>query len=443
VRLEIPAKLVPLAQHLRSGKYRHIIIRGGRGSGKSWSIGRVLIAQALSEPLRVLCLRETQKSIKESSLRLLDDQASTMGFGAGFDVQNTQILCTVQQSEFQFAGLREHTADSIKSYEGFDIAWVEEAHSVSAKSANTLIPTLRKPGSIIIWSYNPDQEDDFVHQLAQSGRADVLVIDCNWVDNRWFPRELDIERLAMLAISPDLYDHIWNGKCRSRAGILFKRSWVKYYDRMPAQVNRYIASDYAGEPDADRPDDEPDFTEHGVFSVDSDFKLYATDWWWGQTSPDEWISQWSRLVRVHRPNVAFEEKGVILRSLNGAINRRMQDDKAFVVRTGLASAGSKLERAYGFAALMQQGMVLWPHPDKAPWVTRVIDQLCAFHGQGNQFDDAVDVCSLIARGLDDVIRAQAPPPPPAPPPKPFTVAAIDWAERQERDARASNQRSSL
>lgn len=429
MRLEIPAKLVPLAQHLRSGKYRHIIVRGGRGSGKSWSIGRVLIANAIATDLRILCLRETQKSIKESSLRLLDDQTKKMEVGAAFDVQNTQILCLHRESEFQFAGMREHTSDSLKSYESFDIAWIEEAHAVSKKSANTLIPTLRKPGSVLVWSYNPDQENDFVHELANSGRADVLVLECNYMDNPWFSNELEIERLAMLALSPDLYAHIWEGKCRSKAGILFKRSWVKHYDRLPDRLNFYIASDYAGEPDAERPESEPDFTEHGIFGVDSDLNLYVTDWWYGQTSPEEWIAQWMRLVKLHNPLVAFEEKGVILRSLSGVINQRMQTDKKFVVREGLAPAGSKLERAYGFAALMQAGKVRFPHPDKAPWVNRLIDMLCAFHGQGGQFDDGVDVCTLMARGLDEVVRARPPDPPPPAPPTPFTE---DWFSARDR-----------
>lgn len=404
MKLEIPQQLIPLAQHLRSGRYRHIIIKGGRGSGKSWSIGRVLVANTLASDLRVLCLRETQKSIKESSLRLLADQVHGMGLSPAFDVQRDQILCTARRSEFQFTGLKEHTSDSIKSYEGFDIAWIEEAHAVTERSANTLIPTIRKPGSVLIWSYNPDQESDFVHQLALSGRDDVLVIDCNYQHNPWFPQELETERLAMKRINTDLYAHIWGGQCRSAAGLLFKRVWFsERWTVLPPGLNNYISSDYAAGQDPDKPDSDPDFTEHGVAGLAGDGLLYVHDWWFGQDDPTVWINEWIRLVRTHKPLRAFEEKGSIHRALDPFIKRQMIAKSTFVARTALASASSKAERALGFAAMCAAGQVLFPADEqKYPWVPRVINQLCAFNGQDGRVDDAVDVLSLLARGLDEM-----------------------------------------
>lgn len=397
MRLEIPAKLVPLAQHLRSGVYRHIIIRGGRGSGKSWSIGRVLVANALGQDMRTLCLRETQKSIKESSLRLLDDQIKGMKLDAAFEVQRDQILCTRTRSEFQFTGLKEHTADSIKSYEGFDVAWIEEAHAVSERSANVLIPTLRKPGSVLVWSYNPDQEDDFVHVLAKSGRDDVLVIDCNYNDNKWFPKELEIERLAMKALNDDLYQHIWGGKCRTVAGLLFKRMWFKFYDVLPAHLNHYISSDYAGGLDPDNPDSDPDETAHGVWGVTKDGDLYLVDGCSGQADTAETIGQWLGLVGKYKPLRAFDEKGPILRAIDPFIRRAMRTKQIFVTRESLPSAGSKSDRALGFAALASAGCVYLPN---TPFGQKVLNQLCAFNGQDGRPDDLVDMCSLMARGLD-------------------------------------------
>lgn len=390
MKLEIPNQLIPLAQHLRSGRYRHIVIKGGRGSGKSWSIGRVLVANAVANDLRVLCLRETQKSIKESSLRLLDDQIHGLGLSAAFDVQRDQILCNRRRSEFQFTGLKEHTSDSIKSYEGFDIAWVEEAHSVTERSATTLIPTIRKPGSVLVWSYNPDQESDYVHQLAMSGREDVLVIECNFEHNPWFPPELDVERLAMQRINADLYAHVWGGQCRSAAGLLFKRVWFQFYDVLPSHLNCYMASDYAVTPD------DGDFTEHGVFGLTDTGDLYVMDWWHGQTDPAEWIDKWIELGAKHKPLACFEEAGVILRAVTGAIDRRMRETGKFFNRVSLPSAGSKAERALGFAARASAGTVYLP---KGEMGIRILNQLCAFNGEDGRQDDAVDVCSLVGRGI--------------------------------------------
>lgn len=433
VELEIPDSLVPL---LEPKQFK--VLYGGRGSTKSHTVAQMFVMLSMQAKHRILCVREIQKSIAQSSKRVIEDYIHRKGLSAYFKINKQgedQIVCLLTGSTFSFAGLQDHTADSVKSYEGTTLVWAEEASKISTTSWNKLIPTIvRTTGSEIWVTFNPDDEADYAYARWVKGHdPDATVIQINYDGNPWWNEAMEAERVKMQAVSPDLHDHVFGGKCRSKAGILFKRSWVRYYDHLPETLNRYIASDYAGEPDADRPENEPDYTEHGMWGVDSDFRLYALDWWYGQTSPDEWISQWARLVKLHKPLVAFEEKGVILRSINGVINQRMQEKSAFVVREGLAPAGSKLERAYGFAALMQSGKVLFPRPEAAPWVNRLVDQLCAFHGQGGQFDDGVDVCSLMARGLDEVIRARPPPAPPPAPPKPFTE---DWFEaRDRRDAK--------
>ena len=412
MQLEIPQQLIPLAQHIRSGRYRHIIVKGGRGSGKSWSIARILVANCLAHGLRILCLRESQKSIKLSSKLLLADQIEAMGLSAAYEVQDQQILMRngKVKGEFQFTGMKEHTSESFKSYESFDIAWIEEASSVTDTSANKLIPTIRKPGSLLVWSYNPDKESDFVHQLAMSGREDVLVIDCNWHHNKWFPKELEIERVAMKRLNADLYDHIWGGQCRSAAGILFKRAW--FQDRwtvLPNRLNNYIGSDYAAGQDPDNPDSEPDWTEHGVIGMGADGHMYVHDWWSGQDDPTVWIDQLIRLVATHKPLKVFEEKGPIHRSLDPFIKKRMIAKHTIVAREALASASSKAERALGFAAMCAAGMVHFPADEKKhPWVHRVIEQLCDFNGQDGKTDDAVDVLSLLARGLGSMANGGVP-----------------------------------
>jgi predicted phage terminase large subunit-like protein len=396
LRLEVPAAMLPFWTEKR----RHKIARGGRGSAKSWSIARMLATRGIIQPTRWLCCRETQKSIKESSLRLLADQIQTLNLGYYYDVQQQAIKgqpgTSAADSEFAFAGLKEHTADSIKSYEGFDGAWIEEAHSVSERSATVLIPTIRKPGSELWWSYNPEQEEDYVHQLAAMDDPDTLVITINWRDNPWFPLELEKERQKLQRINSDLYQHVWEGQCRSAAGLMFKRDWFQFYDVLPSRLNLYLASDYAVTPDGG------DFTEHGVWGLAATGDLYAVDWWYGQTDPAEWIDAWIGLVGQHKPLAAFEEKGVILRAVESSITKRMREMQTFVRRVPLASAGSKAERALGFAARASAGTVYLP---RLPWAVRLLNQLCAFNGEDGRQDDGVDVCSLIGRGLDSMANA--------------------------------------
>jgi predicted phage terminase large subunit-like protein len=402
LRLEIPAKALPVVNTTA----RHIILRGGRGSAKSWSVARILAAKAYAKPQRWLLCREIQKSIKESSHRLMADTIQAMGLGGFYDIQQT-VIKGANGSEFAFAGLQDHTADSIKSYENFDGAWIEEAHTVRERSAQVLIPTIRKPGSQLIWTYNPENEDDFVHLKAQHPDAHTLVIDMNHRDNPWFPAELEMERLALKALNPDLYAHVWEGQCRSVAGFMFKRDWFKFYDVLPSRLNRYIASDYAGAPDPDNPQNEPDSTEHGVWGLSESGDLYALDWWEGKADPAEWIDAWIELVARHKPLAAFEEKGVILRALDSAITKRMRETGTFTRRVALPSASSKADRALGFAARASAGCVYLPK-DK-PWAIRLLNQLCAFNGQDGRADDGVDVCSLVGRGLDEMANgARAP-----------------------------------
>ena len=142
-RVEVPDKLLPLFQ-----PKRYKILHGGRGSGKSWSVARALIALGATKPISVLCARETQKSIQESVHRLLKDQIELLNLQGVYTVQETKIIGN-NGTEFTFAGIRQQGVVNLKSYEGTDICWVEEAQVVSKRSWDILIPTIRKPGSEI------------------------------------------------------------------------------------------------------------------------------------------------------------------------------------------------------------------------------------------------------------------------------------------------------
>jgi phage terminase large subunit len=186
---------------------------GGRGSGKSQFFADLLIIEALQKPgLRVLCCREIQKSLKESAKRLIESKIEQYGLGGLFDVQAAEIK-TPGGGLIAFAGLQDHTSESIKSYEGFDRAWVEEAQTVSQRSLNLLRPTIRAPGSELWFSWNPRFDTDAVDMMLRGPEAPTgaVVVQANWADNPWFPAELEQERQDFMRAQPEQYDHIWEG----------------------------------------------------------------------------------------------------------------------------------------------------------------------------------------------------------------------------------------
>jgi phage terminase large subunit len=172
-----------------------------------------MLIQALSKPgFRALCCREIQKSLKESAKRLLEQKIIERGVGHMFDVQESQIK-TPGDGLIVFAGLQDHTAESIKSYEGFDVAWVEEAQTVSPRSLNLLRPTIRKPNSELWFGWNPRLKSDPVDMMFRGAEVptDARIVKANWDKNEWFPAELEQERQDCLRMQPGQYEHIWEG----------------------------------------------------------------------------------------------------------------------------------------------------------------------------------------------------------------------------------------
>lgn len=193
---------------------RFKVARGGRGSAKSWSFARALLLQGASEPLRILCTREVQKSIKDSVHKLLSDQIEALGLGWFYQILENEIRGQ-NGTEFTFAGLATHTIESIKSYEGVDRVWVEEGQVVRKRSWDVLIPTIRKPSSEIWVTYNPELETDDTHQrFTVNPPPDSVVVEVNYSDNPWFPAVLEAERQHSKLTNPKDYDWIWEGKCK-------------------------------------------------------------------------------------------------------------------------------------------------------------------------------------------------------------------------------------
>lgn len=172
-----------------------------------------MVTRAFSDPgFRGVCIREVQKDLKESAKQLLEDKIKALDIGAHFDCQRDRIV-TPSGGVIIFQGMQDHNAESIKSLEGFDVAWVEEAQTLSATSLAMLRPTIRKGGSELWFSWNPRRKNDpvdaFFRGEAKTDRA--AVVPANWDANPWFPPELDDERREDLEKRPEQYEHVWEG----------------------------------------------------------------------------------------------------------------------------------------------------------------------------------------------------------------------------------------
>lgn len=212
---------------------RYKVAYGGRGSAKSWSVAKALLLLgidstplfAIQRPLRILCTREVQESIELSVHKLLSDQIKRMNIESLYTVQAKRIFNSLG-SEFYFRGLSDLTVDSIKSFEDFDIVWIEEAHTISTRSINTLDPTIRKAGSEIWMTLNPELETDPIyHKFVLNPPDNCASMLINWRDNKWFPEVLDKQRLYDKEHNQDIYEHKWEGKCLPaiEGAIYFKR----------------------------------------------------------------------------------------------------------------------------------------------------------------------------------------------------------------------------
>lgn len=208
VKAEFPEKLECLFK-----PKRYKVLYGGRGGAKSWGVARALLILGAQKTLRILCAREYQNSIRDSVHKLLSDQIDALGLTHFYEVQNT-VIKGANGTEFTFEGLH-HNVTKIKSYEGADIVWVEEAQTTTKRSWDVLIPTIRKNGSEIWMTFNPEFEDDETYQrFVLNAPHNSFVVFINYADNPFFPEVLEDERLELKRRDPDAYDHVWGGQCR-------------------------------------------------------------------------------------------------------------------------------------------------------------------------------------------------------------------------------------
>jgi len=211
LQVNVPRWAVPLC-----GPCEYKGAKGGRGSGKSHFFAEQAVLAMVADPyLDVVCIREIQRSLKFSAKKLVEEKIRALGVQRLFEITDTEIRRkrTGGRSVMIFQGMQDHTAESIKSLEGFHRAWVEEAQSLSARSLSLLRPTIRKEGSELWFSWNPRRKTDPVDVMLRGAEtpSDAVVVRANWNDNPWLPDVLEQERLDCLRTDPDQYQHIWEG----------------------------------------------------------------------------------------------------------------------------------------------------------------------------------------------------------------------------------------
>lgn len=237
LKIETPAWALPLLQPAR---YKGAF--GGRGSGKSHCFAEMLIeAHIMDQNQSSVCVREIQKSLNQSVKRLIEHKISTMNAGAYFEVQDAVIKCKRGDGIIIFQGMQNHTADSIKSLEGYDRAWVEEAQSLSQRSLDLLRPTIRKPGSELWFTWNPHSQDDPVDTLLRGDTPppDAVVIPVNYEDNPWFPQVLCDEMEYDRRRDPDKWQHVWRGEyVKNSEARVFKNWVVEDFERPDGTIYR-------------------------------------------------------------------------------------------------------------------------------------------------------------------------------------------------------------
>jgi phage terminase large subunit len=222
---------------------RYKALWGGRGGGKSRSVATALVLQAAQSPERILCAREVQKSIKDSVKRLLDDEIQRLGLGGFFSSTEAEIR-GINGSLFIFAGLR-HNVAGIKSLEGVTKVWVEEAQTISQASLNTLVPTIRAPGSELWFTWNPDKATDPIDKTFRGEHGappDSIVINVNHDRNPWFPDVLRAEMEFDRGRDFDKYLHVWQGEYNLNSEARVFKNWtVEEFDSPGDAIFRFGA----------------------------------------------------------------------------------------------------------------------------------------------------------------------------------------------------------
>lgn len=396
-RIQLPACFADLFQPAR-----YKVFYSGRGAGKSWAFATALILISLTRPVRVLCAREFQNSITESVHRLLQDTIWRIGAKGLFKITQTSIS-GLNGSEFIFKGLR-RDINEIKSLEGIDIVWVEEAQAVSGNSWEVLIPTIRKPESEIWLSFNPLYEDDATwQQFVAHPRPGAIVKKVSWRDNPWFPDILKQEMEYDYSLDPDAARHVWEGDFKVTGGNIFKPHWFKYHDYgfEDSFDEIIITADTAL-----KADEANDFSVLQAWGRKNRADACLLDQMRGKWEAPDLLAAAKRFYRTWSEHSDFHRMFVEDAASGTGLVQFMKNDgleRIGYVERGSQARKSKVERANFVAPCFHDGFVYLPR--RADWLPDYLKEMCRFnadmlHPHDDQVDATVDaVRILLMRGI--------------------------------------------
>ncbi len=351
---------------------------GGRGSGKSHFMAELTIEEHLMYPgLRTVCVREVQKSLKESIKRLLEDKIKAMGVSSMFNALTTEIQ-TPGDGLIVFQGMQDHTADSIKSYENFNRSLAEESHTLSEKSIELLYPTIRNAGSApraeLRFVWNPRNASDPVEHLLRGldPPKSSIIVESNWKDNPWFPTDLEEDREHDKKHKPDRYSHIWEGAFEPQVvGAIWNRQTLHAcrVAKMPCTRERTIvAVDHAVS-------DTATSNEHGITvqALGSDQRGYLLEDLSLSGSPHQWAT-----MAVAAFDKWDADNVVIERNQGGdLVKHTLQTIRKNLPIIEVVATRGKHVRAAPIAAMYPLGMI--SHVGTFP---EIESQMCQFTSSG-------------------------------------------------------------
>jgi phage terminase large subunit-like protein len=292
--IDIPRAYLPILE-----PRRYKVLSGGRGSGKSFIVALYLLIRATRENIRILCTREIQNSISDSVHKILCDLIEEYEF-PNFEITQNSIRNLASKSEFIFKGLR-HNVMEIKSMQGVNISWQEEAQTLSKESIDILVPTIREENSELIFTFNRVTQEDAVWKMfCENPTDDTWYLHTTFEDNPFFPNVLEAERLKCLNNSPADYAHIWLGEPKVVGGNIYDTDWFLWTDKIPEEKEfdyRFITADTAYKDveltKKDKATD-PDFQAFGYWGVKNK-KCYLIDVEYKQLKAlevENWIVPW-------------------------------------------------------------------------------------------------------------------------------------------------------
>lgn len=241
LEIEVPRAFLPLL-----GPARYKGAWSGRSAGKSHFFAEQCVARCLRKNTRIVCIREKQRSLNQSVKALIEDKIKKFGQEHRFRVLSTYIEENKYGGRIIFEGMQDHTAESIKSLEGYDVAWVEEAQVLSKRSLEMLRPTIRAPGSELWFSWNPRFETDPIDQFLRGPDRfpDSIVVECSYADNPWFPAEMQKEMEWDRERDPDKYAHVWLGGYLKHAASRVFTNWTIDEIEVPDGARPHFGADW-------------------------------------------------------------------------------------------------------------------------------------------------------------------------------------------------------